>query len=154
MSVTGERVRMAHIMRGVVDDVDMGEADEADDEETERHGHQGLGQPADLANRDRQTVGLRMCHHCSPSFGSNSTNFLAISRLVRWKFRPTGRPFCAILIPAAALNAVEIAETVLWRRLGPEERSERPAMHGAESGVIFDRENQRIDLRMPAHSIL
>src|SRR5208283_5679214 len=56
--------------------------------------------------------------------------------------------------PECIFKAVEIAETVLWRRLGPEERSERPAMHGAESRVIFDRENQRIDLRMPAHSIL
>ena len=38
-SVAGERVRVAHIVRGVVDDFDMGEADHANDEEAEHHRH-------------------------------------------------------------------------------------------------------------------
>src|SRR5215831_18531289 len=83
--VAGERVRMPHVVRGVVDHIDMGEADDAHNEEAERHGHQGLRQPADLAGHDRRMSGLRMCHYYSSpcSFGSNPTNFRATSRLVR-----------------------------------------------------------------------
>ena len=53
-SVAGERVRVAHVVGGVVDDVDMGEADHADDEHAEHHGHQSLRQPSHLPGCDRK----------------------------------------------------------------------------------------------------
>ena len=41
-SVAGEGVGMAHVMRGVVDDLEMREADDADHEKAEQNGREGL----------------------------------------------------------------------------------------------------------------
>src|SRR6185437_15219541 len=115
-SVAGEGVRMAHIVRGVVDDVDMREADDPDDEKAKHHRHQRLRQPSDLT-RDlagrgcsRQLRDLRLSHYCSPDCSPSpicfdSSNFRAMSRLVKCRFVPVGMPLRAILRRAAARNA-------------------------------------------------
>jgi hypothetical protein len=38
---------MPHVVCGVVNDVDMGEADESHNEEAKHHGHQRLSKPSD-----------------------------------------------------------------------------------------------------------
>src|SRR5678816_4125813 len=112
-SVAGECVGVAHVVRGLVDHVDVREADHADDEQDERHGHQGLGKPADLSGGNRQMLGLRglgLAHHRSPrSIWSASSSFRAMSRLVRCRFVPGGMRLPRILALAADLNAS------LWR---------------------------------------
>ena len=53
-SVTGESVRMPHIVRGVMDNVDMREADHADNKQTERHGQDSLKNDASFRGGNRQ----------------------------------------------------------------------------------------------------
>jgi hypothetical protein len=56
--------------------------------------------------------------------------------------------------PECIFKTFEIAEAVFRHWLGPEKRSERPAMHSARGGVVFDREYQSINLRTPANPIV
>ena len=52
-SMAGEGVRMAHIVRGIVDDIDMRETNHSNDEKAKPHRHQRLRKPSDLAGRGR-----------------------------------------------------------------------------------------------------
>src|SRR4051812_43097911 len=110
-SVAGKRVRMAHIVRGVVHDVDVREADHADDEDAEHHSHQGLRKPPHLTGCDRQVRNLCIrelgrAHGDSPlAIWRSSNSFRATSRLVRCRLVPAGIFLRAILAPAAARKA-------------------------------------------------
>jgi hypothetical protein len=53
---------MTHIVRRIVDHIDVGKADNPHDKETERHGHQGLSEATDVAGRNRQMCDLGLCH--------------------------------------------------------------------------------------------
>ena len=79
-----ESVRMAHVVCGVVNDIDIGETHDAHDEEAQHHCHQRLGKPTNLAGRDRQMRDLGLSHRCSPRLiWLDSSNIRAMSRLVR-----------------------------------------------------------------------
>src|SRR5206468_1196392 len=115
--VAGEGVRMAHIVRGVVDNVDMRESNHPDDEQAQHHGHQSLRKPSDLPSGDRQMrdlsireLGVRelgLTHDCSPwAIWWSSISFRATSRLVRCRLVPREMPLRAILARAASRNAV------------------------------------------------
>jgi hypothetical protein len=52
---------MPHVVRGIVDDVDMRKADHADDEKAERHRQETLKNDGHaLAGEQRQTNGVRI----------------------------------------------------------------------------------------------
>jgi hypothetical protein len=52
---------MPYVMRGIMDDVDVGKADNADNEQAERHGQQRLKNDARFrADDERQVRGIRL----------------------------------------------------------------------------------------------
>jgi hypothetical protein len=59
--VTGKGIRVPHVVRGIVDDVDVGKSDNADNEQAKRHGEQSLKNDARFrADEERQVSGIRL----------------------------------------------------------------------------------------------
>jgi hypothetical protein len=65
-SVAGKRIRMANVVRGVMDGIDMRKTDNAHDEQTESHGQNRLENGAQIFAGNRQIGGVRLLHNGSP----------------------------------------------------------------------------------------
>jgi hypothetical protein len=58
---------MPYVMRGIMDDIDVGKADDANDEQAEGHGQQRLKNDARLrADKERQVRGIRFSQSPPP----------------------------------------------------------------------------------------
>jgi len=61
-SVTGKRIGVADIVRGVMNGADVREADDADNEKTKGHRQHGLNDHARIGNESGQVGGLGLLH--------------------------------------------------------------------------------------------
>src|SRR6516162_10536977 len=153
--VAGERVRMAYVVRCVVDNIDVGEAHESHDKETKHHRHQRLSKSSDLAGSGRRLCNLGLDHCCSPrSICCNSINSRATSRLVRWRFVLAGMHLRVILTLAAALDAASNSSKEARQARGvgstPSNVRNVPRCTAQIASIIPDRKNQSFDIGAPA----
>src|SRR3954471_5928039 len=152
-SVAGERVRMADIVRGVVNDVDMGKADDADNEEAERHGKNGLDD-TEVFDGNRKMGGVG---HEEPLLDLHFSRTWILLRPLFFHFPgniPTGevkvqttRDGLAPNLGACrrlegALVSAKKGLAVAGLRAQPQQRPERATMHHAEAMVVIRFKNQ------------
>jgi len=60
--MAGERIGMADVMGGIVNDVDMGKSDHANNEQAEAHCEDSLKDDVDVFDCNRQMSGVGLLH--------------------------------------------------------------------------------------------
>jgi hypothetical protein len=165
---------MADIVRGIVDGIDMGEPDEADDEQSERHGQDSLENHAEVFTGNftgnRQIGGVRLLHDGSPQDTppvSSRSRSLALFLIIHVPDHvAAGEMKIASLrdiFPddlgsgsGAEGSFVETKKGLAISRLRtrPQQRSKGQPMHHADAAMADGLESERIDIVAPAHGVL
>jgi hypothetical protein len=168
-SVAGKSIRMANIVRGVVDSIDMRKTDNAHDEQAESHGQHGLehGAQAIAGYRTgyRQIGGVRLLHNgTSLNHKDISSRSGKLTRLLNFDL-PSHIPAGEVKIDPirdvfpddlgsgrgmeGALVDLKEGLTIAGLRPEPQQRSEGQPMHHAEAAMIVRLKRQCVDVIAP-----
>jgi hypothetical protein len=151
---------MADIMRGIVDDVDMRKADDADDEQAEPHRQDSLDN-AEVFDGNRKMGGAG---HEEPLLDLHFSRTWILLRPLFFNFpgdiatgevkvhsrRDVGaNNLGACRHSEGALVGVKEDLAIPGLRAQPQQRPERTAMHHAQAAVVIRFEHQGVDIVSP-----
>ena len=151
---------MANVMCGIVNDVDMGEADDADNEQAERHRQDGLDN-TEVFDGNRKVSGIG---HEEPLLEVRFSRTWIRLRPLFFHFPgdiPAGEVKVGSARDVAATNlgacrrsegafvGVKKDLAIPGLRIQPQQRPERAAMHHAEAAVVIRFKGQGVDIVAP-----